>query len=50
LIYRTVRKLIQFIFPTGTNTQVKGEPRKKVRKFDPDDIEDIDYQEIERKK
>ncbi len=46
LIYSLVRKAFRFI--AGTQTPVKGASRKKVRNFDPDDIEDIDYQEVKK--
>jgi hypothetical protein len=50
LIYRTIRRFIQFIFPSTRNPEVKGNPKKEVKSFDPNNIEDIDYEEIERDK
>ena len=50
LIYRTIRRVIQFIFPSTQNTEIKGNPKKEVKSFDPNNIEDIDYEEIERDK
>lgn len=47
LIYKIGKKFIQFLFPT--QTEIKGKPKRKVRSYDTDDIEDIDYEEVERK-
>ena len=48
LIFRVIKK-IKFFF-TPPRSEVKGQPQKKIKSFDPEDIEDIDYQEIEKKK
>jgi hypothetical protein len=50
LIYRTIRRVIQFIFPSVKNTEVKGKPQKEVKTFDPNNIEDIDYEEVDKDK
>lgn len=47
LIFRVVRKLRLFFSPP--KSEVKGKPRKHMKSFDPKDIEDIDYQEVEKK-
>ncbi len=48
LIYNIGKRLLQFLFPT--KTEIKGNQKKKMRTFDPDDIEDIDYEEVKRKR
>jgi hypothetical protein len=48
LIYNIGKKFLRFIFPH--QPEVKGNPKKRVKKFDPEDIEDIDYEEVEDKK
>jgi len=47
LIFRVVRKL-KFFF-TPPKSEVKGQPQKKIKSYDPENIEDIDYQEVEKK-
>lgn len=47
LIYKIGKKIIQFLFPT--QTEIKGKPKQKIRTYDTDDIEDIDYEEVEGK-
>lgn len=47
LIFRVVRKVMLFFSPS--KTEVKGQPNKEIKSFDPKDIEDIDYQEVEKK-
>ena len=47
LIFRVVRKLMLFFSPP--KSEVKGKPRKDMKSFNPKDIEDIDYQEVEKK-
>jgi len=48
LIYRLGKKL--FLFFTTPSSKVEGSSQKKERPFDPKNIEDIDYEEIKRKK
>ena len=50
LIYRTIRKIILFILPSVKNPEVKGDSKKGVKTFDPENIEDVDYEEVEREK
>jgi hypothetical protein len=47
LIFRVVRKLMLFFSPP--KSEVQGKPSKEIKSFDPEDIEDIDYQEVEKK-
>ena len=48
LIYNIGKRLFQFLF--HTKTEIKGNQKKKMRTFNPDDIEDIDYEEVKRKR
>jgi hypothetical protein len=48
LIYNIGRKFLRFIIPR--QPEVKGNPKKGAKKFDPEDIEDIDYEEVKDKK
>ncbi len=47
LIFRVVKKLIYFFTPP--KSEVKGKPQKKIKSYDPENIEDIDYQEVDKK-
>jgi hypothetical protein len=47
LIYNIGKKFVQFLFKK--QGEVSGGSKKKMNKFDPEDIEDIDYEEINRK-
>ncbi len=46
LIYSVVKKVVLFF--SQPRSEVKGTPNKKVKTFDPEDIEDIDYKEVEK--
>ncbi len=46
VIYHTIKKFMVYLFPP--RDKVRGQPRQKVRPFDPKDIEDIDYKEVKR--
>ena len=48
LIFHIAKKVYQFFNPPK-KSEVKGNPKKKVKTFDPEDIEDIDYEEVENK-
>ena len=48
LIYNIGKKFLRFII--SHQPEVKGNPKKRVKDFDPEDIEDIDYEEIKDKK
>ncbi len=48
LIYRLIRKLS--IFFAKPSSKVEGNAHHKKQSFDPKNIEDIDYEEIKRKK
>lgn len=48
LIYRLVKKVM--IFFSASSSKVENSSTKKERTFDPKNIEDIDYEEIKRKK
>jgi hypothetical protein len=47
LIYNVGKKFLQFLSPPKSN--IKGNPSKNSRTFDPNQIEDIDYEEVEKK-
>jgi len=47
-IYYAAKKILHALF-SPPKSEVKGEPKKKMRTFDPGDIEDIDYKEVNRK-
>ena len=46
LIYHIGKKLFQFLF--APQREVKGNAKKQVKTFDPKDIEDIDYEEVDK--
>jgi hypothetical protein len=46
-LYQIGKKVYAFL--TTPPQRVKGEPRKKVNKFENEDIEDVDYKEVKRK-
>jgi hypothetical protein len=48
LIYRLVKKI--YVFFSTPSSKVEGSSQKKERSFDPKNIEDIDYEEVKRKK
>ncbi len=48
LIWQFTKKIFVLFFTP--HSEVKGNSRKKNQKFDPDDIEDIDYKEVKRKR
>jgi hypothetical protein len=48
LIYRLAKKVLGFF--SAPSSKVEGSSVKKERTFDPKNIEDIDYEEIKRKK
>lgn len=47
-IYQVVKSVVKFLFqPTNT---VKGTPKKdNLRHFNSDEIEDVDYEEVDKK-
>ncbi|MFZ0390570.1 MAG: hypothetical protein WAN36_08920 [Calditrichia bacterium] len=49
LIYYLIKNVFLAAF-TGAKkkSEMKGRPKKKVRDFDPGDIEDVDYTEIKK--
>lgn len=47
LLYSIVKKLFVFLF--ARQSEIKGKPHKRVRTFDPSEIEDVDYEEVKRK-
>lgn len=47
LIFRVIKKLMLFFSPP--KSEVKGKSSKEIKSFDPKDIEDIDYQEVDKK-
>jgi hypothetical protein len=47
LIYTIGKKFLQLLSPPKTN--IKGNPSKNTRTFDQDQIEDIDYEEVDKK-
>lgn len=47
LIYNFAKKFLQLISPPKSN--IKGNPNKNTRTIDPNQIEDIDYEEVEKK-
>jgi hypothetical protein len=47
LIYNVAKKFLQFLSPPNSN--IKGKANKNTRTFDPNQIEDIDYEEVEKK-
>ena len=46
LIYSVAKKVVAFF--SQPKSEVKGSPQKKVKIFNPEDIEDIDYKEVEK--
>ena len=48
LIFRLVKKMLGFF--STPSSRVEGSSVRKERKFDPENIEDVDYEEIKRKK
>jgi hypothetical protein len=48
LIFRLARKMLGFF--SSPSSKVEGSSVKKEREFDPKNIEDVDYEEIKRKK
>lgn len=49
LLYKLVKNVFKLFFASPDNSQVKGNPKKHVRDFDPNEIEDIDYEEVKKK-
>ena len=47
LIIHLAKKVIAFLKPGPGD--VKGQPKNKIRSFDPANIEDIDFKEVDKK-
>ena len=48
LIFRLAKKVLGFF--STSSSRVEGSSVRKEKKFDPENIEDVDYEEIKRKK